>query len=84
MSHSEDEAETPVFRKRVLVSGDEHRNPVHRVCKTTKTPTEKGEFSLCLSFIKKTFSENGIIQFTSSKRRKTKDLLAPGEMSENG
>ena len=50
MSTSEDEAETPILRKRVLVSGDEHRNPIHRIGKTQKIATEKG-FSTLSSFL---------------------------------
>lgn len=84
MVNSEDEAETPALRKRVLVSGDEHRNPVHRLGKTVKTSTKKG-FSSYFSFKShKLLLESGIIQFTSSKRRKVKDLLEPGEMTVNG
>ena len=49
MINSEDEAETPALRKRVLVSGDEHRNPVHRLGKTVKTSTKKGFLQIILN-----------------------------------
>ena len=43
MSYSDDEPEIPTKRKRSLVSGVDHRNPIQRPGKVSKTSTEKGK-----------------------------------------